>query len=149
MGRRASVKVFCEKGVRLLGDNIGGIGYGDRATLRDDICGSVGSLCLCKARALQTWSRDLELEKIKWRTFHQRSTSATSARNAVLSLDMILVRLGCLLESNKNDSEGYLRPTTSRGIGSPISESGTDACDIYFPCSRVFRFRDQSLRRAE
>ena len=63
MGRRASVKMFCEEGVRLLGDNVGGIGNGDRATLRDDVCGSVGSFCLCEARALQMWSRDLGLRK--------------------------------------------------------------------------------------
>ena len=55
---------------------------------------------LYKGGGHETWRVG---EKINQRTFHQRSTSATSARNAVLSLDMVLARKlalwGCFLDS--------------------------------------------------
>ena len=44
---------------------------------------------LYKGGGHETW---IVGEKINQRTFHQRSTSATSVRNAALSLDMVSAR---------------------------------------------------------
>ena len=103
MRGRPSAKVFCEEGVRLLGDNIGGIGYGERATLRDDVCGCIRSLRLCEARALQKVVTRPGDEKIDERTNLPPTLylSDLSTECGSLAQHDVARELGCLLDSNK------------------------------------------------
>ena len=73
-------------------DDIGGIRYRQRPALRDDVGGCVWPPHPRKAGALKRRSRDSMQghgkEKVIEQTFHQRSTSATSVRKVVFSVDM-------------------------------------------------------------
>lgn len=106
-----------------------------------------GRFVFAKRGLYKRWSRDLGMGRriTSERTFHQRSTSATSARKAVLSLNMILLRswVVCWIQTN-NDLRGYLRSAVSR-CDLLFRESRTDACDIFpsraFSGSRSFFLR--------